>query len=233
MRSVAGPVMRRLRLQTACLIILCVTVSFPRTSLACSCGGTWTPVDADVIFRGTVVRVHDPVLRRLRPRGPHVITRVLWGLWYDAAKVFDSDVRTVFEVESAWKGHPAQFVTVNTGSGLCCNCTFGNLFMEREEYLLYATRDGGELGVGSCAGVVIVGKAAIDAEAVLLGPGVKPTPGPRGIPTSWRALLLPSAMATPFMLALLIWLWRISTRSSTQYCAVRGTCTTPPCLRRR
>jgi hypothetical protein len=205
MRVAVGPAIRRFRLLALRLVLLFATVSFPRTSVACSCSGEWTQADAEVIFRGKVVEVHEPMLLRLRPRGPYVITRMPWAAWFAASKKFDSDVRTVFEVETAWKGQPAQFVTVNTGSGLCCDCTFGNIFKEGQEYLLYATRHRGELGIGSCAGIALFGKTDIDAEAARLGPGMKPTPGARSMPMFWQSLLLPSAVAAPFMLGLLIW----------------------------
>lgn len=215
MRSAASLVKHRLRLLATWPVVVCASVSLPRTAAACSCGGEWTRADADVIFRGKVVEVHEPVRRRIRPRSrpTNPLVGVAWRMWFAASGTFDSDVRTVFEVETTWKGRPPQFVTINTGSGMCCDCSVGKIFEEGKEYLLYATRYRDELEISWCSGAVVVGKTAIDAEVATFGAGMKPTPGVR-TPMFWRTLLLPAALATPLIFGLLIWSWKTRRRAA-------------------
>jgi len=173
-----------------------------RFGWACSCAGNWERSDADVIFQGQVVEVHEPMhLRFSRPRG---VTRIPWQLWFKASDALDPGVRTVFRVNKVWKGAASQLVTVSTGSGWCCDCSLGKIFDDGKDYVVYAVRRDGELRIGFCAGSALSGKALPSAEEAKLGHGTPPASG-HSFPMFWRHLLLPGALAAPLLLAAMIW----------------------------
>ena len=186
-------------------VAFAAAISWAQAAWACSCGGFWEPTDADVIFQGEAVEVHVPLHLRFGPERIEGVGGIAWGLWFEVARNFDDDVRTVFRVERAWKGNPAQFVTVNTGSGMCCNCTVGAILEEGSEYVVYAAKDDGETRVGWCAGYVVAGKDLPRPEVTSLGAGTPPSKARRGFPMFWRHLLLPATIAVVVALPVLIW----------------------------
>jgi hypothetical protein len=194
--------------QLAALSILALlgVILWARIGSACSCGGTWEITDADMIFQGEAIEVHEPLHLKLGPRKAEGVARVVWGLWFAASRALDEDVRTVFRVRTVWKGRATQFVTVNTGSGLCCDCSVGKVFEEGKEYVVYAAQDDGQLHIGGCAGSAVPGTAASPTAVDSLG-GVAPPPsGRRGLAMFWRHLLLPGTVVVPIALAIIIWL---------------------------
>jgi hypothetical protein len=191
---------------TSILAFLGVT-SWACCGWACSCGGTWERTDADVIFQGEAIEVHQPLHLRFKPSRVHGLARVPWGLWFEASRALDQDVRTVFCVSKAWKGSPSQFVTVNTGSGLCCDCSVGKIFEEGKQYVVYGAQYNGQLNIGLCGGSALPRSGLPRAEVEKLGRGTPPSSGrrPRGLPMFWRHLLLPGAVALALRLAAIIW----------------------------
>lgn len=187
---------------------------FARVGWACSCGGLWEPKDADVIFRGTAVEVHQPLHLRIMPRSRRGVAGNAWAIWAVASKTFDADVRTVFRVEEAWKGEPAEYVSLNTGSGRCCDCSLGRRFTVGSDYVVYAVRWHGELLVDSCAGNVTDTSSAslLELASLGLGKGKAPSSGGRHVPMFWRHLLLPTAIALPILLTTIVWLLRAKRR---------------------
>jgi len=187
----------------AMVVALGTTLGVARVGWACSCGGTWEPKDADVIFRGQAVDVHQPLYLKTMPRRRSGVAGVAWGVWFLASKSLDEDVRTVFRVEESWRGNPAEYVSLNTGSGLCCNCSLGKWFTEGREYVVYAVRWNGELQVDSCAGRAVEVTPASLAELASLGMGMGKAPTTRSghVPLFWRHLLLPVALLGPILLA--------------------------------
>jgi hypothetical protein len=179
--------------------------SYARFGVACSCGGTWDRTDADFIFQGEAIEVHEPLHLRFRPGRVDGVGGIARGLWFEASRALDSDVRTMFRVRKAWKGRPSQFVTVNTGSGLCCDCSVGNVFEEGKEYVVYAAQDDGQLSIGLCAGRAVPGTALPSTEGGNLSAGTPPSTGRRGFPMFWRHLLLPGTVALTIALALISW----------------------------
>jgi hypothetical protein len=185
----------------ACALVFAATISITKAGAACSCGGEWGPTDADTVFQGEAVEVHRPLHLRFRPEGGKTLARLVWGLWSRIARPFDSDVKTVFRVSRSWKGDPPEFVTINTGSGTCCECSVGTIFAEGGNYVVFAVKYGGELHVNSCAGMMVSGKALPAAEAAKLGVGTRPSKGSRSLPMTWRYLLFPGVLALPIVLA--------------------------------
>jgi len=53
--------------------------------------------------------VHVPLHLRFAPQTIEGVGGIAWGLWFEVAKNFDEDVRTVFRVDRAWKGQPARY----------------------------------------------------------------------------------------------------------------------------
>ncbi len=196
------------RFVLAALAFVAVT-AFAHRGEACSCGGDWQRSDSDVIFRGKVVEVHRPLHLRFVPRRADRLGFVAWRIWYSLAKHFDADVRTVFQVDTAWRGSPSLFMTVNTGSGMCCNCSLGDVFVPGGEYIVYAMREtDGELSVAFGSGHAFLGKALPLEDIGELGPGIAPTRGGRGVPLVWRHLILPAALLGFVGLAVLGAQWR-------------------------
>ena len=193
------------------ILAFVATASFAETGKACSCGGTWTPADADVVFLGEAVEVHEPLHLKLGPGIYGGIAGIAWGLSFTVTRALRDEVRTVFRVKRAWKGAPSEFVTVNTGSGVCCDCSAGNVFDEGSDYIVYATQSDGELSVGLCGGYAVATVLLPPAELAKLGPGAPPSVGPAIFPMFWRHLLLPAAGAVPFALAGVIG-WFLSKR---------------------
>jgi hypothetical protein len=183
------------------ILAFVATVSFAETGEACSCGGTWTRADADVVFQGEAVDVHEPLHLKLGSGTHGGLAGIAWGVSFTVTRAFGDEVRTVFHVKRAWKGAPSEFVTVNTGSGVCCDCSVGNVFDEGSDYIVYATRSDGELRVGFCGGDAVAPALMPPAELAKLGPGAPPSVGSTVFPMSWRHLLLPAAGAVPFALA--------------------------------
>ena len=177
-----------------------------RSGCACSCVGAWETSDADVIFQGEAIEVHEPLHLRLGPRRAEGVARVVWGLWFEASRALDEDVRTVFRVRNVWKGGASQFVTVNSGSGSCCDCSVGNVFKEGKEYVVYAAQYDGQLHIGWCAGSAVPATAASLTAVNNLGGVTPPSSGRRGLPMFWRHVLLPGTAAVPIALAIIIWL---------------------------
>lgn len=209
-RSPVQNAMSRRRLVVMSILAFSGMTAVSRFGWACSCGETWERMDADVIFQGRAIEVHQPMHLRFGPSRPRGAAGIPWGLLFEASRALDRDVRTVFRVRQAWKGGPPQFVTVNTGSGLCCDCSVGRMFEEGKEYVVYAAQYHGELNIGFCAGSALAGNRLPTADVDKLGAGTPPSSGRRGFPMLWRHLLLPGAMAVPILLAAMI--WRRSTR---------------------
>lgn len=151
----------RLRWARVAAGIFAVFALISRTSAACSCGGDWTPAHADVVFEGQAVEVHEPMHLKFRPlSGPRAPATLAWGWWAAAKSAFDEDVVTVFRVRRSWKATVPEFVSVNTGSGLCCNCTFGPVFDEGVVYVVYAAKsEEREYVVVACAGTAVASSA--------------------------------------------------------------------------
>lgn len=205
-QSSCGGGVRRHRSVVLSLLVFVGATAWGRFGWASSCGDVWLPSDADVIFQGQAIEVHDPLHLRFRRTGASRATGLACGLWLAAARSLDDDVRTVFRVSRGWRGTPSQFVTVNTGPWL--------RFEVGKEYVVYAAKDDGELYVGSCAGTALPGSALPADDAATLGIGTPPSRGGRGVPMFWRHLLLPSAVVMPILLTATIWAWLTRRRAT-------------------
>jgi hypothetical protein len=192
----------------SCTVAFVVALLSVHTAWACSCGGDWEKPDADVVFRGEVVEVHVPLHLQIHPERVEGVVGFAWALWFTISRPFDEDVRTVFHVTKAWKGAPSEYVTLNTGSGMCCNCTVGNIFKQGTEYVVYANEYQSELHIGWCGGAAVALEDLPPSEAADLGPGAPPASGGRGLPLLWRHLLLPAALGGPIALIAALWRWR-------------------------
>ncbi|MEZ4223519.1 MAG: hypothetical protein R3B13_21405 [Polyangiaceae bacterium] len=177
------------------ILVFGVATSYAGAAHACSCGGEWDPADADVIFQGRAVEVERPLFLRVHPTKRSGAAALAWGFLYEVSTALgDEDVRTVFRVDRVWRGSRSPFVTVNTGSGMCCNCTLGDVFKLGSDYVVYAIRNKGELRVGACAGSAFDAKLMSRAQAAMLGPGVPPARGEKALPWSWVFLLAAFAL---------------------------------------
>ena len=194
-----------------CVLALVAAIFTAEIGRACSCADAGDRLDTDIIFQGEAVEVHRPLQVRFVPSRPGNLEGSVWRLWFTVAKAFDPDVRTVFEVKTAWRGDPPQYVAVNTGSGLCCSCTLGDIFKVGNDYVVFATKFDGKLIVDSCTGWSFAGTTLPPESATKLGLGAPPSRGARGLPMFWRHLLFPAAIALPIALAGLIQ-WRSSGR---------------------
>lgn len=183
---------------------------------ACSCGDDWGRADAAVVLSGTAIEVHEPSHLRVGPTQGG-LAGMFVGAWVKASMAFDPDVKTVLRVNQVWKGTVTQFVTVNTGSGLCCDCSLGKVFDEGNEYVVYADEGDGEIYVGLCGGQAVAKGALSRAELDTLSVGRPPPSGARTLPLYWRHLLVPFAITLPIaLLAMLRWRWlRAQRRRST------------------
>lgn len=182
-------------------MLACVAgIAAAETGAACSCGDVADRMNADVIFQGEAVEVHRPLHLGIRPPSSGRIAPIIWRTWFVISRKFDPDVRTVFRVNEAWRGGPAQFVTVNTGSGICCDCSVGDIFTAGSSYVVYAVRYRGELLVEFCSGGVVPGKRLPPVDASLLGRSSPPSSGPRAFPMFWRHLSLPMTVVTAIVL---------------------------------
>jgi hypothetical protein len=191
-----------LRVGMSALALVATTLS-AEVGRACSCGDAIHPLDADVIFQGEAVEVHQPLHLRFVPRTEEELEMVAYELWFTAAREFDRDVRTVLRVNTAWKGRVPTYITIHTRF---------RSFEEGRDYVVHATMDGDELHVAGCTGGrVFPGKAPTPEYAANLGPGTRPSRGARGFPMFWRHLLLPATMALPIAFAGLIH-WRFAGR---------------------
>lgn len=193
------------------VLALIATISRAKVGRACSCGGERDRLDTDVIFQGKAVEVHRPLYFRFVPFGAGKFERVVDELWFRTARAFDRDVRTVFKVNTAWRGDVPQYVAVNTGTGLCCSCTLGAIFKEGSDYVVFAKKFDGELIVDWCVGSSFAGTALPRESVATLGRGASPASGARSFPMFWRHLLLPGGTMLPIALAGLIQ-WRFSGR---------------------
>jgi hypothetical protein len=196
---------RGLRLLAMSIAVLVAIVLGVKAAWACSCGGFWERMDAEMIFQGEVVEVHVPLHLQVAPRKLEGIGGIAWGLWFSVSQGFDDDVRTVFRVDKVWRGRLAQFVTVNTGSGLCCNCSLGKIFEKGHEYVVYAPKQADEIFIGFCGGRADAVKDMSPAELAMLGASTPVASGGRRVPMFWRHLLLPLALAAPIALAAIVW----------------------------
>jgi len=198
----------------AAVVALGMILALARMGWACSCGGSWELKDAEVIFRGEVIEVHEPLHLQITPSSRHGFAATAWWAWASASRTFDEDVRTVFRVDEVWRGEPAEYVTVNTGSGLCCDCSLGRQFKVGHEYVVYAWRWNGELHIGGCAGRAHDVSPASLAELASLGMGKGKPPASGGgyVPVFWRHLLLPLAFLGPILLTAIGWLRRAQRR---------------------
>jgi hypothetical protein len=208
----ANPGLRLLATSIAVLLALVLSV---KAAWACSCGGFWERTDAHMIFQGEVVEVHLPLHLQVAPRRIEGVGGIAWGLWFSVSQALDDDVRTVFRVDKVWRGRLAQFVTVNTGSGLCCDCSLGKIFEKGREYVVYAPEQADEIFIGFCAGRADAVKDLSAAELAMLGASTPVSSGGRRFPMFWRHLLLPLALAAPIALAAIAWLRRSGKRHGT------------------
>lgn len=114
---------------------------------ACSCAGVPELEErvkqADAAFVGTVVEVDVPLLLResVVPLADTPLSFV-YGL--------EPEVRTRFRVERRYAGPLGTHVLINSGDGLCCNCSPGNIFTPGERWLVFAHERDGELRITTC-----------------------------------------------------------------------------------
>src|SRR6478609_7499688 len=140
-RGAAGRSTERIRVAAWCIAALAGVLSYTPTIAACSCEGLWKRTDADLIFEGKAIEVHQPLHLRAIPKARlEGIAEITWRMWFDTSGKFDHDVRTTFQVNRVWRGQVSRFVTVNTGSGTCCNCTVGKIFEEGKDYIVFAVQ---------------------------------------------------------------------------------------------
>lgn len=192
-------------MRATAVVVLVGAISWAHPSRASSCAGDgpWERQDADAVFQGEVVEVHEPLQLQFRPSHANRVIVLAWQLWRDAAQPFDADVRTSFRVNKSWKGRPAQFVTVIAER---------RVFEEGDEYVVYAVNEGDDLYVVGCAGSALAGSELPPADIGLLGPSAPPTPGWK-VPMFWRHWLLPAPITALTLLVAVLW----SRRSKRRY----------------
>ena len=187
------------------LLLLVAVLGAPSLAAACSCmslGGTTERFEqADVVVHGLVIRERVPLLSSVpTPRLPRWTPRFIRNLTYGGVT---ADV----EVIQAWKATPAGVISVNLGSGQCCDCTLGagGLPVGEEVVLFGRIRDGKQyIGASSCS-PPLRGQRVRDALEEF-GPGI--TDLPAG-PWLWRAARWVGRLG---VLLALLWAGRLWTR---------------------
>lgn len=163
-----------------CLVVaLVVILGVEGSARACSCAGIPSlperVAEADAAFVGTVVEVDVPLL--LSDSVVPLVDTPLSFLYFT-----EPQVRTRFEVERRYRGPLGTHVVIDSGDGLCCNCSLGNAFSPGERWLVFAGESEGELRVGQCRWPLSEDRDPEGFAAALqqLGPGDAPThPTPR------------------------------------------------------
>ena len=170
----------------------------PSEARACACTSVAAPAEAaneaDAAFVGVVEEVRVPLLLRAP-----IIRLVDTPLSFVFAT--EPTIRTRLRIETRYRGALGSEVEIDSGDGLCCNCTPGRVFAPGERWLVAAFEHDGELRVSTCRPPVSQRQRpqAFAAALEALGPG-DPTPHarPRWTPkhdTWWPVVTVPLALA--------------------------------------
>lgn len=177
-RGVCARVISTMRLLLP--LVLAVALAAPGLAAACSCAYQGDALErfdrAGVVAHGVVRAEHVPLTNLLaRLPLPRWTPRFIWRL---ARPGVTADV----ELIQAWKETPTRVITVNLGTGQCCDCTLGpgGLKIGEEVILFGGMRDGEpRLGASNC-NPPIEGRRRVKEALALMGPGITDLPrGPR------------------------------------------------------
>ncbi len=156
-------------------IVAAAVLASPTLAAACSCadwGGTMERYErAGVVVHGVVVASHVPLFFPLAGvRLPRWTPRFLRRFARPGAT---ADV----EVIQAWKATPRRIVTVNLGTGQCCDCTLGpGALRVGEEVVLFGRVREGVARVGASNCNPPIHKRRVTEALALLGPGITDLP---------------------------------------------------------
>lgn len=119
---------------------------------------------AGVVVHGTVLRQRAPLWARLPVhRLPRWVPR-----WLRRSANATADIQVI----QAWKARPHSVVSVNLGSGQCCDCTFGTrAFTVGEEVILFGRVKDGVPRVGASLCNPPLRRSQVDRALVDYGPG--------------------------------------------------------------
>lgn len=171
-------------------LVACVWLGTLRTAQACSCAFLGDAVEqassADVVFVGVAIDVDEPWALRETSR------ESFGRLSFMLADIKGDTVRTTFRVEQAWKGVDTDQIVVDSGEGVCCNCSLGIIAQPGERLLIAAhVDDDGVAHVGFCRPPWPAEQA--EAMVAAFGPPQRLFP-PRRRAFTWQAGMVPGLL---------------------------------------
>jgi hypothetical protein len=133
---------------------------YPSIASACSCLQPPTPDDAfdsdDAVFLATTKEVKRP------PTRPDWYYELLFEIDERFGTHYawqSNDVTVILQVDTAWKGVSTDRVSIRTGSG---GGDCGYPFLEKQQYVVYASRYKGQLATSICSRTTPAHRASED-----------------------------------------------------------------------
>lgn len=160
------------------LVLACVLLVTPAVAHACSCMEPGTLEHrmerAGVVVHGVVVGERIPISSRLPlhrlPRPPRWTPRFV-------RRMLVPSVTAEVDVIQAWKASPYATVSVNLGSGACCDCTLGaGTFAPGDEVILFGRVRDGVVRVGASMCNPPIEGSRVQGALDTFGPGITDLP---------------------------------------------------------